>query len=793
VRRALGSRDLGALGAARALARLVACVLVGGVASSGAGCSSPAGPAGGGEPRDPDAVAATPPLGAAQDRVLVDLVTALPHCDLDHRGLVFDAGSEAMLGRVGWGVAPPASPTVEHDGATWMRISERATRLSFVLPKASHVFVSLRVAGVSAKSATVLLDDQPLGSVTFGRDVAKVVTTPTTKFPADAGHHTLTLMFAGRLREDQPFADLDWVRVGRPDELEQTFGAPTIKGSVLDGAALGGVPHRAVGLRTPSSLRCTVRPTRDARLRAALGYQGPGAAAVRVTAQVSTSTGDRATLMLAKEEVRGGEGAKWTDLDVPLAELAGRLVTLEITADGPSQGGRFLLGDPAIVGRAPVKVGPWGARAAVVVVLHGVERDELPGYAEAPIPWLDALSELAREGTVFRAHRAPSTYAAATLASLMSERPPSVHQVADPSARLPKTLATLPQLVREAGVHAAMFTGVPFTFKSFGFSEGWERFVEHPPMSGALATAPLTDAAAWVTEVLSNDARARVLAVVHARGGHPPWDVTPREVSSLAPNDYSGPIEPRRAAQVIGRLRKRKGSFSELDHERVRSLAALGLAGQDRALRELFSALRARGLWDQTLVVVVGDTSSGASPAAMFADGLPLGEDALSVPLYVRFPGGALAGQSVLEPTEATDVARTVLDALGAQPEVETSRVRARASIVRLGGRDLFALASGAHTGAPQPSIALWGDRYSARYGEWLITGKPGSRPLLCHVELDPTCSFDRSPLAPFVVDALFRHVVRHEVESAQTRPPREAVTLDQDTAASLNVWGEAG
>ena len=30
-----------------------------------------------------------------------------------------------------------------------------------------------------------------------------------------------------------------------------------------------------------------------------------------------------------------------------------------------------------------------------------------------------------------------------------------------------------------------MFTGVPYTFHASGFASGWERFVEHPPSSGA--------------------------------------------------------------------------------------------------------------------------------------------------------------------------------------------------------------------------------------------------------------------------------------------------------------------
>ena len=76
-----------------------------------------------------------------------------------------------------------------------------------------------------------------------------------------------------------------------------------------------------------------------------------------------------------------------------------------------------------------------------------------------------------------------------------------------------------------------------------------ERFVEHAPNSGDAATAPIDDAAAWIAEIAKDQRDVRLLAVVHARGAHPPWDVTAKELAALQPVDYGGLIEPRRAAQ----------------------------------------------------------------------------------------------------------------------------------------------------------------------------------------------------------------------------------------------------
>src|SRR5262249_15006832 len=154
---------------------------------------------------------------------------------------------------------------------------------------------------------------------------------------------------------------------------------------------------------------------------------------------------------------------------------------------------------------------------------------------------------------------------------------------------------TIAGVARDASVRTAMFTGVPPTFRAFGFGAAWERFSEHPPSSGDPATAPIDSAAAWITEVIKASTEARMLAVIHARGGHPPWDATPKETPTAAPSDYTGLIEPRRGAQLLARMRRSKRAASiitDADRQRVRALEQIGLAGQDRALGALIATLK---------------------------------------------------------------------------------------------------------------------------------------------------------------------------------------------------------
>ncbi|WP_437796376.1 sulfatase-like hydrolase/transferase [Sorangium sp. So ce693] len=716
---------------------------------------------------------AAPPPPA---RDVVHLIDELPSCDLEHRGLLFDTGANALIGRFAWqGTVPTGIQAVEHDGSTWARISERQIKLTFVLPSASPIFVSARAVGLTSKYATVSLDDQLLGTLRLQRDQIRIASTPTTTLPADPGLHTLTLQFSGRLRQGESFADVDWVRVGIPDEDPATYGPPTLRDVVAPAAALSGVPHRSIALRAPGAVRCAFRPSRVTRLRAAIGALGSGEG----DAEIRVLRDGQEPLVIHRVHVEGGDKAAWTDVELPLAPFAGSLISLELRAAAAARGGRILFGDPVLAGSPEPPPSVPAARAVVIVAMNGVERPDLPPWSGRPEPHLATLSELATSATTFDHHRGPSTVVSAVAASLLTGLPPPAHTVADTGARLPAHVTTIGAIASDSSIRTGFFTGVPTTFRAFGFGPGWSRVLEHPPTSGEPATTPIDAAAAWISETVRQDASNRLLAFVHARGGHPPWEVSPKELNALKPADYAGPVEPRRAAQVLARLRsRRRDVLSPEDRDRIRDLFSIALAGQDRALGNLIGTLKAAGLWDDTLFIVTGDLASGRSDAALYGEGMDLQEPVLTLPLYVHFPGDLYAGQRVAAPTEIIDVARTAIAALGLS--------FARKPL----GKDLAAVASGLEGVERGPQIAALGDRYSTRWGNLVLSGRLGVPPFLCDLDVDPTCAFNRREVMPLATVSLFRRTVTFDLSVRAPAAQREPATIDAETAAVLNVWG---
>ncbi len=716
-----------------------------------------------------------PPLEPKGMHKVLSFIDELAWCDIDHRGLLVDLGTESTRGRFGWQLAAPEGVVPdEHGGASWARIYDDKLTVTFYQPFVARLFVALRATGKDARRASITLDDLPIGQVTLSDREPKILATAATRLPVDVGVHELTLRFArAKGRGADPYAEIDWIRIAAPDEIAASYGAPTLFDVLAPSAQLGAVPRRAIAVRAPATVGCTLRVPHSARLQTSVGMSGGGAG----TATIALREDGAEPVELKRVEVKSGEDAEWQDVDIALGDYAGRVVRIELGATDTSGTGRLMFGDPALFVPERAAVETPKARAAVVVVLDGVERGDLPPWS-SEAPHAPNLKRLASSATVFEGHRGAATLVNAAVASLLTGQSPRAHMLADSGARLPKSVVTLGDVAREGSVRAAMFTGSPTTFAAFGFDSHWEGFFAYPPNEGKPATAPIDDAAAWLDEVPEKEAEARpMLTVVAARGGHPPWDLTPEEVAKLPPPKYtSGALRARDAAQTIANLHGRWSRLSAPDAERLRAMYYAGLYGQDAALGKLVRRLEATGRWDSTLFIVTGAVSTGLG--GLFAENVPLGEGALALPLYVHFPGGGWAGKRIADPTEMADVTRTVLVALGLKPPPE------------VGGRDLAAVAAGLDEDAHRLRVAFSDQTYAARWGRYVLRGKlDGRRPELCDLALDPTCAYDRFEVEPIAGFALFRRFVDVDQRRGKT-PDREPVSLDSETAAMLKVWG---
>ncbi|RMD84088.1 MAG: hypothetical protein D6815_04915 [Candidatus Dadabacteria bacterium] len=105
--------------------------------------------------------------------------------------------------------------------------------------------------------------------------------------------------------------------------------------------------------------------------------------------------------------------------------------------------------------------------------------------------------------------------------------------------------------------------------------------------------------------------------------------------------------------------------LSAADLELLRRLYDGEIYDTDGAIGRLLELLAARGILDDTAVIVTADHGEGFLDHGRLDHGYGLYEELLRVPLIVRLPGGRRGGERVAWPVQLVDVAPTVLELAG--------------------------------------------------------------------------------------------------------------------------------
>jgi arylsulfatase A-like enzyme len=746
--------------------------------------------------------------------VTIDAIEHFEECSMGHGGPLVDLGDPTARAAIGPRIEHADIDDVEREGATWARVRARSLPLTFTWNEPDTkdgVVVTARVRGGAAKSMAVYLNGHAVGKAILPKGESKVVSLKASLVPALPGTNELLLRFSGGGRgATDALAEIDWVHVG--DAEDPNYAAPT-RAEVLTSATRGGVPVRAISLRAPGYARCTGwLPARGAfRGSIALAGEGEADAEVRLLRDRSSPVSLGTVHLSGRAQ---GQPQAWqsidASIDLPVANAdgpgAGALGALELVVKDASKGARVLFGAPRVVARdehrepvAERKTMP-PARGVVLVVLGTLTPRALALYGGAHA--MPELSGLARTGVTFDQHRATTTLSAGAMASMLTGLPSYEHRVTEADARLPRGTTTIATAARAAGIPAAMWTANPTTGPAFGFDDGWETFKVASPTEEGAAMRIFDDAAAWI------DAHAkkgeRFLAVVHARGGHPPWEVSPEALKDLPPAGYTGVVDPRHAGELLAKARRIPSSirFSDADRERAWALYGEAIDAHDAALGRLLAAIKNGGHDAETAIFVTADVGADEAAHAPFVDGESLDEPTLRVPLVVRPAAPAkeptpFAAAHVAAKTEGTDLARSILDALGLEPPVPFR------------GVDLWSTNTGGGDARGRPTAAVLGPRALVRWGDFELLAAAERETRLCDLALEPACIVDVRSTYPLATEALHRFAFDTLV-SARPRATRELATpfsqaqasgrrapgspaFDPATASALRSWGAPG
>ena len=294
----------------------------------------------------------------------------------------------------------------------------------------------------------------------------------------------------------------------------------------------------------------------------------------------------------------------------------------------------------------------------ILISIDTLRADRLPvyGYTELDTPAIDAL---AADGVVFEHaySHAPQTLPAHT--SMFTGKLPVEHAVRDNlgfSVDDEETL--LPDLLAAQGYVSAAVVSSYVLRTEVGLARAFDVYddkmpVASPGMSIGQVQRDGADSLAVAERWLDTTGASPFFLFLHLYDPHKPYS-PPDRFAHYGP--YNGEI-----------------------------------AYADEIVGQLFDSLRARGLYDDALIILLSDHGEGLADHGEEEHGIFLYDEAIRVPFIVKQPGSRAAGLRVPNPVQHIDLLPTLLDLVGAEP------------IAELRGRSLRPLLEGDREPWPRP------------------------------------------------------------------------------------------
>jgi arylsulfatase A-like enzyme len=305
----------------------------------------------------------------------------------------------------------------------------------------------------------------------------------------------------------------------------------------------------------------------------------------------------------------------------------------------------------------------------LLMVIDCLRADRLSssGYERPTTPNLDAI---AAEGVSFERAFSQASWTRPSLPTILTGLYPAEHNLQDflqgageavMSPRLAASVVTLPEALGARGYRTALVGEQVQLDRRFGLDQGFDFYRNHVGVAANVHTL----FERWLGR---GDGRP-FFAYLHYLDIHwpycPPQDVRGTFYSGDSRMGTCGGWRKLRAQLQSGEIVP-----DEDDIEAMRSRYDEELLALDRQVGLLVAELKARGVWDDTLVVVTSDHGEQFFEHGGTGHGIDLYEELIAVPLIFKPPASwpVHRGSRVSWPVENRDILPTVLEAVGAPP-----------------------------------------------------------------------------------------------------------------------------
>jgi arylsulfatase A-like enzyme len=250
------------------------------------------------------------------------------------------------------------------------------------------------------------------------------------------------------------------------------------------------------------------------------------------------------------------------------------------------------------------------------------------GYARPTSPNLDRF---AADAVVFENAYANASFTRSSVATLFTGLYPESHKVRILTNTLSERLLTIPVYLKGKGYATSLFTATANISAAMGFTRGVDDYFSHIGewRRGKERALP-RNFAAWLKK------EGPLFSYVHFMEPHLPI-VPPPPFLDM----FSAPKDRAFVHRVLGDFQKKINADLAFNPDEVRAVVDnydAAVAYIDGELGKLFQSLKDRGLYDQSLVIVLSDHGESLYERGYWGHGAKVYEETARVPLVVKFP-----------------------------------------------------------------------------------------------------------------------------------------------------------
>jgi len=321
----------------------------------------------------------------------------------------------------------------------------------------------------------------------------------------------------------------------------------------------------------------------------------------------------------------------------------------------------------------------------ILVVIDTLRADYLKLYdpaARAVTPRIEAFAE---DAVLYDKGFSQASWTKASFGTIWTGMYPECHTAVTKTASLPQAVETVSELLLEGGYYTQGFSNNPNITSIFGYGQGYVNYVDLKPshLFGAgdsAARLSMYEVLRLVREKVKDKLPDRLafLKRIGIDEYYQPGDAV-RAIAHdwLDNNDvpegvpfklfvhFMDPHDPYRAPEDptggYGRKRLGENPDPEIFKERFQDAYIGEIEFLDEQLGLFFDGLKARGLYDDSLIIVTADHGEEFCEHGGWWHGQTLYEEQIRVPMLIKLPGNERGGERNIFLARNLDLAPTML------------------------------------------------------------------------------------------------------------------------------------